>query len=126
MRRVGDNLHDVDVPEYPVLSGGAMGDVVGDGVAPRGHAAVGAEEVAIAGPELDAVALTDGFPLEGRVKAPGGKGLDDLAAGHAEEERDVGGGEVLAVAALESKHGVGAVDELDGPAGIAGRAITDL
>lgn len=48
-----------------------MRDVVRDGVAPRGKAAVGAEELAVASLELDLIALSDWFPLEGGIKAAG-------------------------------------------------------
>lgn len=119
------DLDDVNVPEDPVRGAGAVGDVVGHGVAPGREAAVGPEEVAVAGAELDVGALPHGLPLEGGVEAAG-EGLDHLAPGHAEEEGLVGGGEVLAVAALEAEDGVGVEDELDGPPGAGGGPVAVL
>lgn len=63
-----------------------MRDVMSDGVAPRGKAAVGTEELAVASLELDLIALSDWFPLKGGVEAVR-EGLEDFMAGHAEEER---------------------------------------
>lgn len=104
---------------------------MGDGVAPRRNAAVGAEELAVAGPELDPIALTDGFPLDGRVE-PSRKGLGHFPAGHAEEVRLVRGGEVAAVAALEADDGLVALEAaavagvLDSPPGVLGGPISIL
>lgn len=102
-----------------------MRDIVGNGVPPRREAAIGAEEVAVAGLELDVGAIPDGLPLKGGVEAAG-EGLDDFPAGHAEEEGLVGGGEILAVAALEADDGVGSGDELDRPFGVLGGSVPVL
>ncbi|URE22526.1 magnesium ion transmembrane transporter [Musa troglodytarum] len=123
--RMGQDLDDVDVPKDPVLGGGAVGDVVGDGVAPGGEAAVAAEVVAVAGLELDLDALAEGLPLEGRVEA-GRQGQADLLAGDAEEEGFVGGGKVAAVAAAETERVGGAVHALHRPPSAARAAVAVL
>lgn len=48
--------------------------------------------------------VPDGFPLDGRVRARARTrhGQDHFLASHAEEERGIGGGEIVAVAAPES------------------------
>lgn len=120
-----DDVDDIDVPQNPILGGGAVRDVMGDGVAPRREAAVGAEEVAVAGLELDLDAVANRLPLDGGVEARG-HGLEDLAAGDAEEEGLVGGGEVAAVAALEAQHQGGPVHDLHRPPGVAGRPVAVL
>lgn len=102
-----------------------MGDVVGDRIAPGWKAAICTEEVAVRGAELDVGAIPDGLPLNGGVEAAR-ESLEDLAAGHSEEKGVVGGGEVLAVAALEADDGFGVEDELDGPPGRLGGAVAVL
>lgn len=54
-----------------------MGGIVGDGVAPWQEAIVGHEEVAVAGPQLDLDAVTNGIPLDGVVEADIGFGLEE-------------------------------------------------
>lgn len=93
-----------------------MGEVVGDGVARFEVVMVGAEEGAVVGAELDVGVLPHGLQLEGGVRE-GRKGLEDLAAGHANEGQLVGGSEVLAVVALEADDRFGVEDELDRPLG---------
>ena len=124
-RGAGDYVDDVDVPQNPILCGGAVGDIVGDGIAPWREAAVGAEEVAVAGLELGLDAVADGLPLDGGVEA-GGHGLEDLAAGDAEEEGLVRGGEVAVVAALEAQNRGGPVHDLHRPPGVAGCPVAVL
>ena len=102
-----------------------MGDIVGYRVSPRRQPTVSPEEVTVAGLELDAVAFSDGLPLDRGIEAPG-KGLDDFPAGHSEKEGLVRGGEVLAVAALEADDGFGSGYELDGPSGGFGGSVSVL
>jgi hypothetical protein len=100
----GEHLHDLDVPEHPVLRGGAVRHVVRDRVPPRREAAVGAEVVAVPRLELRLEAVLDGLPLQRRVggAAAGRRRLQHLAARHPEQEGLVGGGEVAAVSAAEA------------------------
>lgn len=96
---MGD-VNDVDRPEDPILRGGPLRNVVGDGVLPRRSTAIGAQELASLCSELQLEAFLYGLPLGGRVHFGRGKGLDNLSAGPAEEENFVGGGEVAAIAAF--------------------------
>uniref|UniRef100_A0A453M4F8 Uncharacterized protein n=1 Tax=Aegilops tauschii subsp. strangulata TaxID=200361 RepID=A0A453M4F8_AEGTS len=134
-RAGGEHLHDLDVPEHPVLGGGAVRHVVGDGVAPGRDAPVGAEvlvpapaDAAGAGLEAHLEAVADGLPLDGRVgAAPGRRGrLQHLAARHAQQERLRGGGQVAAVPAAEA-HRAGRVRHgLHRPARARGGAVAVL
>lgn len=83
-RRLDDDLDDVNMPKYPFLGSGPMRDIMSNRVSPGRKAAVGAEELAVTSPKLElAVAISNGFPLDGGIKAAG-KSLEDFAAGHAE------------------------------------------
>jgi hypothetical protein len=104
---------DFDFPEDDGLVAGEDGDVVGDGVAVGGHAAVGAEELVALGLELDERAGLDGLPLEGGVRL-GREALQDLLARGAQQEGVVGRHEVEVVHALEP-HGVLVRDQLHAP-----------
>lgn len=120
------NVDDVHGPEDPILGGGSMRNVVGDGVPPRRRTAIGAEECASLGFELQVDAVLYGLPLNGRVHFGCGNRLDNLFAGPAEEEGFVGGGQVAAVAALETDN-VGLVrDELYHPPCFPGGADAAL
>jgi hypothetical protein len=66
-RRGREELHDLDVPEHPVLRGGAVGHVVGYRVAPGREPPVGVEEVARLGAEARLEAVPQGLPVHGRV-----------------------------------------------------------
>jgi len=106
--------------------------VVSHGVPPRREPRVGAEEVAVPGAEARAAralsaaaAVADGHPLDGGVESVG-QGLEHLAAGDAEEEGLVGGGEVAAVAAAEAEHAGGVRDRLHHPPRVRGRRVPVL
>jgi len=120
-----DHLHDLDVPEHPVLRGGAVRDVVGDGVPPGREPPVGAEEVAVPRLEARLEAVPHGLPLHRRVRARGRR-LQHLPPRHAEQERLVGGGEVAAVAAPEADDAGDARHGLDAPPRVGGRAVAVL
>lgn len=120
------NLDDINIPQDPILRGGPVGDIMSDGVPPRRKAAIRSEKVAVAGLQLDTTTVPDGFPFHGGVKRGGGKCLEHLAAGHAEEEGVVGGGEVFAVAAFEADDVAVFRDVLDEPAGGLGGAVSVL
>lgn len=99
-------------------------------VSPGRKAAVGTEELAVTSPKLDlAVAISNGFPLDGGIKAAG-ESLEDFAACHAEEKWLIGGREVLVVTALEADYVVVNVivvgEEFDGPAGVLGGSVAVL
>lgn len=113
-RRRRQDLDDVDLPEDPVLRGGPVGDVVRNGVPPRGKTAVGAEEVAVPRLQLDGAVLPDRLPLNGAVEARRQR-LQHLPPRHAEEERLVRRREVLAVAAPQPDYVVGVLHELHRP-----------
>lgn len=94
-------------------------------VSPRWQSPIGPQKVAVPGLEPHLMPFPDRFPLDGRVE-PRRKSLEDFAASHAEKEGLVGGGEVLAEAALESDDVVGSGDVLDGPLGGLGGAVAVL
>ncbi|CAL4927869.1 unnamed protein product [Urochloa decumbens] len=119
-----EDLHDLDVPEHPVLRGGAVGHVVRDGVPPRREPPVGAEEVSIPCLEARLEPVPHGLPLHRRVRARGRR-LQHLPPRHAEQEGLVGGGEVAAVAAPEAD-GAAVRHGLDGPPRVRGRAVAVL
>lgn len=96
-----------------------------DGVPPRRQPAVGPQKLAVPRLELNGALVFDRLPLDGAVEAFGER-LQHLPAGHPEEEGVVGGGEVLAVAALEADDVVGVGDEFDGPFGGFGGAVAVL
>lgn len=102
-----------------------MRDVMGHRVSPRWQAPIGPEEVSVAGLEPDLIAVSDWLPLDRGVEAPGQR-LEHFAAGHAEQEGLVGGGEVLAEAALESDHGFGSGYDLHSPLGRFGGSVSVL
>ena len=103
-RRRREELHDLDVPEHPVLRGGAVWHVVGDGVPPRREPAVSAEEVPRLGPEPRLEAVPYGLPVHGRVGGArrGGGRLRHLPPRHPQQERLPGGGEVVPVPAPQA------------------------
>lgn len=119
----------IDVPEDPILSNGPVGDIVSDRVPPRRNTAVPSQEIAVARLQPGAGALLDWLPLERRVEARG-QSLENFPAGHSEQERVVGGGEILAVAALQPDNGVGIGagegNELDAPSGVLGGSVPIL
>lgn len=98
---------------------------MGHRVSPRWQAPIGPEEVSVAGLEPDLIAVSDWLPLDRGVEAPGQR-LEHFAAGHAEQEGLVGGGEVLAEAALESDHGFGSGYDLHSPLGRFGGSVSVL
>lgn len=72
-----------------------------NGVPPWWQTAIGSEEVAVTGLELDATTVSDGFPLNRGIEIRG-KGLKHLATRHAKQKGVVRSGEVLSVTALET------------------------
>lgn len=119
------NVNDINLPDNPILSGGPVRNIMGHRVPPRRQSAIAPQEVAVPGLELDIVPFSDGLPLERGVE-PLGPRLKHLAAGHAEQEGTVGGGEVLVVAALEADDGLRVGHQLHGPARVLGGSVSVL
>lgn len=94
-----------------------------NGVPPGREATISPQELPVPCLQLHLVPVANRLPLDGRIEAAG-QSLEDLAAGHAEKKRLVGGSQVAVVAGLEADDGV--VDELDGPAGVLGGAVAVL
>lgn len=99
---------------------------MGDGVSPRRRSAVCPEELPEFRPQLHVKPILPRLPLDGAVGCGGGGGLEDLFSGSAEDEGLVGGGEVLAEAALEADDVGFSGDELHRPADVGGGAVAGL
>lgn len=119
------NVHDVNMPEDPILSGGPVRNIMRNGVSPRRKATISPQKLTIPSLELNKRAILDGLPLDGGVK-PAGPGLEHLAAGHPQEKGLVGGGEVLSVAALQTNYGGSPRNGLDSPSGALAGSIAVL
>jgi hypothetical protein len=116
-RRRREELHDLDVPEHPVLCGGAVGHVVGDGVPLGREPPVGAEEVARLGAEARLEAVPQGLPVHrcvGQARRSGRR-LRHLPPRHPQQERLPRGGEVAPIAAAQADDTRAVRRRLDGP-----------
>ena len=95
-------------------------------VPPRRRPTIGAQVCAAPRSQLDLEPVAYGLPLELPVDELVYLRLDDFIAGHAKKEREVGGGEVEPVAALEADDVGFVLDELDRPPGLSGVAVAAL
>lgn len=127
--RLGKLLGLEDVPEDPVLRGGGVGVVVGDGVPPRRRPAVSAEELAAPALQLQLKPVAYRLPLVLPVRrdvvwvhVP----LDDLAPRHPQQERHVRRRQVVAVAALQPYRLALVLHALNRPPGLQRRAVAAL
>lgn len=100
---LGYNLRNIDFPQNPILGGGSMRNIVGYGVSPRRQTPICAQEVAVAGLELDLKPISNGLPLHRRIQ-PGRHRLKHLLPSRPQKKMHARGRQILAVAALQADH----------------------